>query len=109
MNATQRQIMREIMTTAWQFIKRNGFTPSEALKTAWTNYKLRAAMHVRIVKFYFQKVDGTIREAYGTLKTELLPYHEESNRRRNDTVQVFFDTENQGWRSYKKANLIKIA
>lgn len=46
---------------------------SEALKTAWMNIKLKAAMKERIVKFYFQKVDGSIREAYGTLKDSLLP------------------------------------
>ena len=30
-------------------------------------------MRKRIVKFYFQKVDGTIREAYGTLSNVLIP------------------------------------
>lgn len=96
------------MTLAWQFVKRNGFTMSEALKAAWANIKLKAAMKQRIVKFYFQKVDGSIREAYGTLKENLIPATSGDNRKRNDTVQVFFDTEKQEWRCYKKANLISI-
>lgn len=94
--------LRQIMTLAWQFVKRNGFTMSEALKTAWANFKLKEDMKKGIVKFYFQKVDGTLREAYGTLfnvpKTS-------GNRKSNPTVQVYFDTEKQEYRCFKKANL----
>jgi hypothetical protein len=56
---------------------------------------------------YFQKVDGTIREAYGTLNARLVPVIAGiDNRRKNDTTQVYFDTERQEWRCFKKANLI---
>ena len=73
------------------------------------NIKLKAAMKNRIVKFYFQKVDGSVREAYGTLKDNLIPaIAGTDNRKRNDTVQVFYDTEKQEWRCFKKANLISI-
>lgn len=105
----KRNVLHDIMTLAWQFVKRNGFTMSEALKAAWANMKLKAAMKNRIVKFYFQKVDGSIREAYGTLKDNLTPaIAGTDNRKRNDTVQVFYDTEKQEWRCFKKANLISI-
>ena len=97
------------MNTAWQFVKRNGMSMSEALKVAWTNYKLHATMLNKIVKFYFVKVDGSIREAYGTLKSTIVPATGESNRKQNDTIQTYFDTEKQEWRCFKKANLIKIA
>ncbi len=103
------QDLSNIMQTAWQFVKRNGMTISEALKTAWRNFKLRIAMKSRIVKFYFQKVDGTIREAYGTLAAALIPPISDGNpRQKNDTVQVYFDTEKAEWRCFKKANLINI-
>lgn len=101
--------MREVMTLAWQMVKKNGYTMAEALKTAWRNIKLRTQMQQRIVKFYFQKVDGSIREAYGTLKETLIPATGESNRKKNDTVQTYFDTEKSEWRCYKKANLIRIS
>ena len=105
----KRNVLHDIMTLAWQFVKRNGFTMSEALKAAWVNMKLKAAMKNRIVKFYFQKVDGSVREAYGTLKDNLIPaIAGTDNRKRNDTVQVFYDTEKQEWRCFKKANLISI-
>lgn len=104
----KRNVLHDIMSLAWQFVKRNGFTMSEALKVAWANMKLKAAMKQRIVKFYFQKVDGSMREAYGTLKENLIPATSGDNRKRNDTVQVYFDTEKQEYRCYKKANLISI-
>lgn len=102
--------LRAIMQMAWQFVKRNGFTMAEALKAAWLNFKLKAAMAVRIVKFYFQKVDGSIREAYGTLNASVVPETSgNDNRRKNDTVQTYYDTEVQSWRCFKRANLLRIA
>lgn len=101
--------LKEVMLMAWTFVKRNGFTMSEALKVAWANMKLKAAMKQRIVKFYFKKVDGSIREAYGTLKENLIPATSGESRKKNDTVQVYFDTERQEYRCFKKANLLNIA
>lgn len=109
MSKTMKTQMREVMTLAWQMVKKNGYTMAEALKTAWRNIKLRTQMQQRIVKFYFQKVDGSIREAYGTLKETLIPATGEGNRKKNDTVQTYFDTEKSEWRCYKKANLIRIS
>ena len=102
----KKNLLHEIMNLAWQFVKRNGFTMSEALKIAWANMKLKAAMKQRIVKFYFKKVDGSVREAYGTLKENLIPATSAGNRKKNDTIQVYFDTERQEYRCFKKANLI---
>ena len=101
--------MHEIMQQAWTFVRRKGFSMSEALKVAWMNFKLRTAMANRMVKFYFMKIDGTLREAYGTLKSDLIPAIGEDNRKKNDTVQVYYDSEKQSWRCFKKANLMRIA
>lgn len=102
--------LRTIMQMAWQFVKRNGFELSEALKQAWQVFKLKKQMYKGIVKFYYQKVDGSIREAYGTLKSELMPAIDNSNDRRlkNPTVQVYFDTERQEFRCFKVANVVTI-
>lgn len=105
MATERRNQLSEIMNLAWQFVKRNGFTMSEAMKCAWANFKLKAKMQKGIVKFYFKKVDGTIREAYGTLKESLLPETTGSNRKHNPTVQTYYDTERQEWRCFKIANL----
>lgn len=106
---TTRNNLKDIMTLAWSFVKRNGFTIAEALKVAWRNFKLKGAMQGRIVKFYFQKVDGTLREAYGTLQENLLPATQGTGRKANDTLQAYYDTEKQEWRCFKKANLVRIA
>jgi hypothetical protein len=99
--------LKQIMLQAWQFVKRNGFSLSEALKKAWVNFKLKISMQKGIVKFYYQKVDSSIRGAYGTLNEKLVPETEKNDtRKKNDTVQIYFDTECQEWRCFKKANVI---
>lgn len=100
---------REVMILAWQFVKKNGYSMSEAMKCAWTNINVRAMMKTKIVKFYFQKVDGSIREDFGTLADNIVPATSGSDRKRNDTVQTYYDTERQDWRCFKKANLVRIA
>lgn len=104
-----KETLKSVMQLAWQFVKRNGYTLSEALKTAWKNVKLKLAMQTKIVKFYFSKVDGSTREAFGTLKADLLPETKGTDRKSNDTIQTYFDTEIQEFRCFKKANLVKIA
>lgn len=105
----KRETLKSVMSLAWQFVKRNGFTMSEALKVAWMNVKLKAQMKLRIVKFYFQKVDGSLREAYGSLREDLLPTTKgEGTKKQNDTLQTYFDTEKQSFRSFKRANLVRI-
>lgn len=101
--------LSEIMLQAWQFVRRNGYTMSEALRCAWANFKLRKAMASRIVKFYFQKIDGSIREAFGTLANGIVPETKGADRRANDTLQTYYDTEKAAWRCFKRANLIRIA
>lgn len=96
-----------IMRMAWQFVKRNGFSLAEALKTAWRNAKVKIAMYNGIVRFTFKKVDGSLREAFGTLKASLLP-PTQGNRRENPTLQTYFDTEKGEYRCFKVANLISI-
>ncbi len=108
MTQTRKNVLSQVFTLAWQFVKRNGFSLSEALKTAWRNVKLKAALHKGIVKFYFTKVDGTLREAYGTLADSITP-DTAGHRRACDTTQTYYDTEKQAWRCFKKANLIRIA
>ena len=104
-----KEFLQKVMKLAWQLVKRNGYTMSEAMKVAWVNLKLVRAMKNRIVKFYFQKVDGSVREAFGTLNEAMISSHTDVSRKKNDTVQVYFDTEKQEFRCFKKANLLRIA
>lgn len=109
MATEKRNQLREIMQMAWSFVKKNGYTMSEALRCAWTNIKLRALLHKKIVEFYFKKTDGTLRQAFGTLKEGLIGEVKDTGRKPSDNVQVYWDTEKSEYRSFKKCNLIKIA
>ena len=103
----KRTDLSTIMSEAHHFIKIAGISLSEALKRAWANFKLKVAMTKGIVKFYFQKVDGSIREAYGTLSSRIIPATTGTDsRKKNDTIQTYFDTERQEWRCFKKLNLM---
>lgn len=104
MTQAHRQTLSQVMKLMHQFINVNGFSQSEALKKAWQNVKLVKAMKKGIIHFWFVKVDGSTREAYGTLSESIVPTTG-SERKANRTVQVYFDTEKQSWRSFKKANI----
>lgn len=97
------------MILAWQFVKRNNMTMSDALKLAWRNIKLYVNMKSRIVKFIYTKLDGTQREASGTMDFSVIPAIKGTGRKSNDTIQVYYDTDKQEYRSFKKANLIAFA
>lgn len=103
------QDLSTIMKEAWRFFRITGLAFSECLKQAWLNFHLKVKMSKGIVKFYYQKVDGTTREAWGTLKEELLPPSKDTDtkRKHNDTVFTYFDTEVQEYRCFKKLNLVK--
>ncbi len=97
--------LSQIMKTAWQFFHTTGENFANCLKMAWDNFKLVQKLQKGIVRFYFKKVDGSIREAWGTLKN-LDEKVKGDNRSKNPTVQVYFDTEVQEFRCFKKLNLI---
>ena len=61
-----------------------------------------------IVKFYYTKVDGTTREAYGTLNPSIMPETKGTERKHNPTIQTYYDTEKCEYRCFKVANLVKI-
>lgn len=98
--------LSQIMKLAWQFFHTTGKSFSECLSKAWANFKLVQNMQKGIVKFYYQKVDGSTREAWGTLK-DLDEKVKGDNRSKNATVQVYFDTEVREFRCFKKLNLIQ--
>lgn len=89
MSSEKRNKLSEIFKLAWQFVKRNGYKLSEALKCAWLNIKLKAEMKKRIVKFYFQKIDGSLREAYGTMNPETRRHGTNVFRYRKAGIQMF--------------------
>lgn len=101
--------LRNIVKQAWMFIRQYGMSKSEAFKLAWKNFKLKMAMKHRVVKFLFQKVDGTYRTAWGTLIENMLPPTSGKERKPNPTTQCYYDTEKHAYRCFKVANLISFS
>lgn len=77
--------------------------------------ELKERLGVGVVKIAFEKADGTLREMNATLDPQVLPEpvasDEEINRNRapNEEVQVVWDVDANGWRSFRWDRLKEIA
>lgn len=67
---------------------------------------LKMRMHYGVVSFSYIKKDGTMRKAHGTLKKSLLPDLVGSGRKPSADVFVYFDVDQENWRSFRRENLI---
>lgn len=105
---TNRQTLSEIMRTAWQIFKATGKTFSESLKKAWLCAKLKFKMHNQIVEFHYEKINGDIRQAFGTLQDKYFADLKGTERKKNDLCLTYFDTEKNEFRSFKKFNILTI-
>lgn len=77
--------------------------------------KFLAALRAGKVKFSYKKVDGSTREALGTLKPELMDGAHATEKKVNDgkkkhhvppTIIIYWDLEAKGFRSFRKDNFI---
>lgn len=105
-----RNKMRDVMNDAWRMFRITGESFSECLKRAWLLLKLKLQMKQRTVQFFYQKVNGEIRQAFGTLKDDVIDDNVKgTGRKPNENLFTYFDTERGEFRSFKKFNLIKMA
>ena len=100
--------MRDLMKRAWMLVKVYGFSMADAMKQAWLVLKLKAALKNGIVKFMYTKLNGEVRTAWGTLKDGLIPETKGTERKKNESLIIYYDSEKQAYRSFKVANLVKI-
>ena len=71
--------------------------------------ELKRELRTREVKFSYYKKDGSVREARGTLKSEIYGKENEpsSNGREFPDNQIrYYDLDSNGWRSFLAENLI---
>lgn len=109
MSTKTKNQMREIMNDAWRMFKVTGESFADCLKRAWQLFKMKMAMKVRNVQFFYMKVNGEIRQAFGTLRSEAFADTlKGSNRKPNEHLFTYFDCEKQEFRSFKKFNLINV-
>ncbi len=100
-----------VMSYAHHIFESTAVNWSTALKKAWTLYRLAKMMRKGVVKFFYEKVDGSARVAYGTLCN--LPAGVTSRRSSakapNFATMCYWDTKKQAFRSFKVENFIAIA
>lgn len=102
--------MQEVMNEAWRMFRITGENFSECLKRSWLLLKLKMKMEKSTVQFFYQKVSGEIRQAFGTLRDEIIVnYIKGTGRKPNENLFLYFDCEKKQFRSFKKFNIIKIA
>lgn len=101
--------MKEVMSDAWRMFRITGESFSECLKRSWLLLKLKAQMKKRTVQFFYQKVNGEIRQAFGTLEESVISENMKgTGRKLNENLFTYFDKEKNEFRSFKKFNLIRI-
>ena len=100
-----------VMNFANHIFATQDYTWSAALKKAWTLYRLVKAMRQGVVKFFYEKVDGSARVAYGTLCN--LPagitFRKRSAKEPNFATLCYWDTKKQAFRSFRVENFIAVA
>jgi hypothetical protein len=103
--------MKSIMCLAWTFVKQHNMTMSDALKCAWANAKLHFMMRDGFVNFQYIKKDGSVRDAKGTTRLDILPNGAlKGGMRTTDPkrFQVYYDDEKKDWRCFDRSRLVKI-
>lgn len=101
-------IKSNVFKLAWLFIRKHQLSLSQALKIAWRNIKLKVAMATKIVAFTFKKADGSIREAVGTLKSDMLPQVKGTGRPTPEHLQLYYDIQKECYRCFSKIELLTI-
>ena len=98
----------KILKLTWALKRVYKMSFSEAQKLAWSNTKLRVALHQGPVQFTYKKKNGEMRNAIGTLHNveHLLAG---SDKFHNDIFTLrYYDLEKEAFRAMKMNNLVSV-
>ena len=113
--------LRRLMRTANQLKKEHpailrgaSLTQSQALKYAWWFESFRKKLQSGTYRFSYFKIDGSIREAVGTLDMSRIPEDKRPKslssapdvRPENYNTFPYYDLNAGGWRSFRLDNFI---
>lgn len=104
MNATT--FRTKVFKRAHELVKSTGKSFAVCLSRAWMIYRLVKRMTTTIVKFTYEKKDGTLRTAYGTLMNTKDKI--KGTGKINFKAVPYFDTEKKAFRSFSTDNLVSI-
>lgn len=103
---TLKNFRSKVFKRAHEIMKSTGKSFAVCLSKAWAIYRLGKMMLKGQVSFAYEKKDGTLRRAYGTLKN--VGQFIKGTGTNNNKVLHYFDTEAVGFRCFKVENLITI-
>lgn len=93
------------MRRAWAIARATGKAFAGCLSRAWQLYRLTKRMRAGIVRFAYEKTDGSLRRAAGTLQHTVGQIRGTGCPDNGRTVR-YFDVEACGWRSFRVENFI---
>lgn len=110
MSTTIKNQLSSIMSEAWRMFRITGESFATCLKRAWQLAKLAKAMKTKVVQFFYVKAStGELRQAFGTLQSNVIDgLVKGTGRKQNENCMTYYDQEAQGFRSFKKFNLVKV-
>lgn len=95
----------KVFRQAWELVRETGKSFAVCLAKAWTLYRLKKELSKGVVKFAYEKIDGSLRKAYGTLKDiDYTPKGKESSIK----TFSYFDVEANSFRCFRISNLITV-
>ena len=103
----QSKDLSNVMRRAWQIARVTGKAFSVALSKSWGLYRLTRRMRAGVVLFAYEKADGTLRRACGTLQ-DIAATIKGTGRPDDGRTVKYYDIEAAGWRSFKVENLITV-
>lgn len=96
----------KVFKQAYELMKATGKAFAVCLSRAWALYRLTKRMHKGVVTFAYEKADGSLRKAKGTLK-DVENLIKGTGTPNYKTVR-YFDIDADGFRSFKVENLITV-
>ena len=105
--AMKRNDLQTIMCRAWRLFRSTGKAFAVCLSRAWALYRLTKRMRAGVVRFAYEKADGSLRKACGTLH-DVASTVKRTERPDDGQTVKYYDIEAHGWRSFKVENLIAV-
>lgn len=100
----KKSFRHKVFCMAYELAHATGKTFAVCLSKAWALYRLTREMHKGIVAFAYEKADGSLRKAKGTLR-DIQSLIKGTGKENYKTVR-YFDVEAGGFRSFKVENFI---
>lgn len=103
----KRTELSKVMRRAWAIARTTGKTFAVCLAKSWQLYRLAKQMRAGVVRFAYEKKDGTLRRAVGTLK-DIVTLIVGTGRPDDGHTFKYYDTEAAAFRLFRVENLIAI-